>query len=64
MLKVRALTTFVAESGAHQAGEVFDCAIDDAGEWLRAGLVERVIPEIETAARQAPEVAVTRKGRR
>jgi maltose-binding protein MalE len=63
-MKVRALTTFVAESGAHQAGEVFDVSADDAGEWLRAGLIERLAPEVETATRQPPEAAVTRKGRR
>ena len=64
MLKVRALTAFAAASGVYQTGEIFDCDPNIAGEWLRIGLVERVIPEVETAARQAPEVAVTRKGRR
>ncbi len=63
-MKVRAITSFASESGVYQTGEVFDCAPDIAREWLRVGLVVRVEPEVETATRQAPEQAVTRKGRR
>ncbi len=63
-MKVRAITAFAAASGVYQTGEVFDCAPDDAREWLRVGLVERIVPEVETATREAPEAAVTRKGRR
>ena len=63
-MRVRAITAFAAASGVYQTGEVFDCAPDIAREWLRAGLVVRVEPEVETATRQAPEQAVTRKGRR
>lgn len=63
-MKVRVLTSFASAEGVHPEGEVFDLAPEQASAWLSAGLVERVLPEVETATREAPEQAVTRKGRR
>jgi enoyl-CoA hydratase/carnithine racemase len=63
-MRVRVLVSFASQDGGHAAGEVFDGSPADAAEWLRVGLVERMDPPVEQAMRQAPETAVTRRGRR
>jgi hypothetical protein len=63
-MKVRALHSFVSPAGAASPGEQLDVSPEQALDWINAGLVERVLPEVETATRSAPEQAVTRKGRR
>lgn len=63
-MKVRALISFASADGGHAEGEVFELSGEQASAWLSAGLVERVVPEVETATQTSPELAVTRKGRR
>lgn len=63
-MKVRALRSFVSPAGAASPGEELDVSPEQASDWIKAGLVERVVPGVETATREAPEQAVTRKGRR
>lgn len=63
-MQVRALMTFSTIWGGMLSGEVTDIDAEKASAWIKAGLVERVLPEVETATRSAPEQAVTRKGRR
>jgi hypothetical protein len=63
-MKVRAIVGFASSDGGHRLGHEFDTTPEQASDWIRAGLVERVVPEVETATRQAPEMAVTRKGGR
>lgn len=50
--------------GGMVCGDVADIDPEKASSWLSAGMVERVLPEVETATREATEQAVTRKGRR
>ncbi len=63
-MKVRALVSFASPVATAVPGDVFAVSEAQAVEWIRAGLVERVVPEVETATRNVPEMAVTRKGRR
>lgn len=63
-MKVCALISFVSPAGSAAAGEVVDVTPEQARAWITAGLVKPVADEPETATRQAPETAVTRKGRR
>jgi hypothetical protein len=63
-MKVRALVSFSTIWGGMVVGDVADIDAEKASAWLSAGMVERVVPEVETATRSAPEQAVTRKGRR
>lgn len=60
---VRALKSFGGNKYGHfPEGKVFE--LPDGVDWLRAGLVELVEPEIETASIEAPEKAVKPKARR
>lgn len=59
-MKVRAVKSFGGSQYGHRAaGSVFD--LPDGVDWLEAGLVVPVEPEIETAAMEAPEKAVKPK---
>jgi hypothetical protein len=63
-MQVRALESFVDETGRHSPGDVFEMADGAAVQRIKSGLVVRVAEEPETAVRARPETAVTRKGRR
>lgn len=63
-MKVRALVSFSTIWGGMVSGDVADIDSEKASAWLSAGMVERVVPDVETAVRSAPEQAITRKGRR
>jgi hypothetical protein len=61
-MKVRALTTFVDESGKHEPGDVCEMADVVADLRIKAGLVAPLVaPEVREAVAPEPETAVTRK---
>jgi hypothetical protein len=62
-MQVRALQSFVDESGRHSAGEVFEMADGLAVQRIKAGLVQRAADRPETATATKPETATTRRGR-
>lgn len=62
-MKVRALQTFASPVATAAAGDVFEVDPEVGLAWVKAGLVERLADQPETATRRAPEAAVTRKAR-
>jgi hypothetical protein len=63
-MRVRALQTFSTTSAKRAPGEEFDCSDAEGVAWLKAGLVQRVGEEVETATPREPETAVSRRGKR
>jgi hypothetical protein len=63
-MRVRALCSFASPAGSASPGEELDVSPEQALDWIKAGLVERAVPDVETATLRPPEQAVTRKGRR
>jgi hypothetical protein len=63
-MQVRALESFVDETGRHSAGDIFPMSDEFAVIRIRSGLVVRVLEEPRTATRPEPEMAVTRRKRR
>jgi hypothetical protein len=63
-MQVRALESFVDETGRHSPGDLFQMADDVAVVRIKSGLVARVADEPETAVRSKPEMAVMRGGKR
>jgi hypothetical protein len=63
-MQVRALESFVDETGRHSAGDVFPMADETAVIRIKAGLVVRAMEEPRTATMPEPEMAVTRGKRR
>jgi hypothetical protein len=63
-MQVRALHSFVDETGRHHEGDVIEMADGIAVRRIQAGLVQRVIQEPEMAVQREPEMAVTRGKRR
>lgn len=60
-MKVRALTSFTDESGAHEPGDEFEMADNLAVIRMQAFLVARVAEEPRTATKPEPEKAVRSK---
>jgi hypothetical protein len=61
-MKVRALTTFVDESGQHEPGDVCEMAAAVADLRIKAGLVAPIVaPQVREAVAPEPETAVIRK---
>lgn len=63
-MQVRALESFVDETGRHSAGDVFSMGDEIAVIRIKCGLVARVMEEPRTATLPEPEMAVTRGKRR
>lgn len=63
-MRVRALVSFASPIICPAAGEVFDIPKEQALDWIKAGLVQPVEPEVEEATLPAPERAISRKGKR
>jgi hypothetical protein len=64
-MTVRAISSFVDETGRHSAGDVFEMADGIAVQRIKAGLVQRVAEEPLTATMpERFETAVTRRGKR
>lgn len=59
-MRVRVVKSFVdGKYGRKSRGAEFE--MPDAVDWLKAGLVEPVEPEIEVATKKAPRKAVVKK---
>jgi len=66
-MKVRALTSFVCESGQVEAGAVLEMADDVAAVRIAAGMVEPAGEKVETATakhHEKAETTVSRRGKR
>lgn len=63
-MRVRVLTTFVAEGRHREAGDEFEMADHLAVIRIKAGLVQRVAEEPRMAVTPEPELAVSRRGKR
>lgn len=60
-MQVRALESFVDETGRHSMGDVFHMADGLAVLRIQAGLVQRLDAEPRTATLPEPEMAVLRR---
>ena len=62
-MKVRALVSFAGRGFSHAAGDVFDLP-PGKERWLTIGFVEPMADAPETAALEAPELAVMPRPRK